>query len=348
VTAVRNIYEQQAYNKRMTAVMVGGFVIALCLIGYAVDSMLFDLPNEETPVPIVSIATLIVGTGMAIWSLSSGWIAVLKSTGAVPARPSDPLQKQLLNVVEEMKIAAGLPMPRVYVIPDYDFNALSAGKDPQHCAIAVTDSLLKATTREELQGVIAHEMSHIRNYDVRLMTILASLVGAVILVGDFVTQAMKRAIESPNRRRARSWWTTTEDESDSTVANWIVLGPLYLLVWLFTTVLAPLPLKVMAMAVSRNREYLADAAAAELTRNPAGLAGALKKVGTDRIPTFSITRAAAHICIVDPTGNGFNDREGFLAELFGTHPPILKRIRKLEAMAYRIRPGAPRTLQEPH
>ncbi len=191
-------------------------------------------------------------------------------------------------------------------------------------------------------------MSHIRNYDIRLMTILASLVGAVILVGDFITQSLRRAIETPERRRSRGWSSTTDSESDSTKENWIILGPLYFIAWLFTTVLAPLPLKVMAMAVSRNREYLADAAAAELTRNPAGLASALKKVGTDRIPTFSMTRAAAHICIVDPTGSGFNDREGFIAELFGTHPPILKRIKKLDAMAYRISPGIPHTPQEPH
>lgn len=333
MAAVRNIYEQQVYNKRMTAIIVTLFMMVLPLFGYAIDALLQDIPDGALPLPLVSIAMLLIGTGMAFWSLRSGWIAVVKSTGAVPANPKDPLHRQLLNVVEEMKIAAGLPMPRVFVIPDYDFNALATGKDPQHCAIAVTDSLLKAADRDELQGVIAHEMSHIKNYDVRLMTIIASLVGAVVLAGDEVTRLMKKDIE--------------KQDSESTDAKWILFGPLYFIIWFFGVFLAPLPLKIMAMAVSRNREYLADAAAAELTRDPAALASALKKVGTDRIPTLSMTRAAAHLCIVDPTGSGFNDKEGFWAELFGTHPPVLKRIQKLDAMAYRVRLGIPRTSLTP-
>jgi heat shock protein HtpX len=318
----------------MTAVIVTLFMVVLALFGYAIDALIQDVPDGELPLPVVSITMFLVGIGMAFWSLRSGWIAVMRSTGAVPANPKDPLHRQLLNVVEEMKIAAGLTMPRVFVIPDYDFNALATGKDPQHCAIAVTDSLLKAADRDELQGVVAHEMSHIKNYDIRLMTIIASLVGAVILVGDAVTRSTKKVIEDQN--------------SESKTANWILFGPLYFIIWFFTVILAPLPLKIMAMAVSRNREYLADAAAAELTRNPAALASALKRVGTDRIPTFSMTRAAAHLCIVDPTGSGFNDKEGFLAELFGTHPPLLKRIQKLDAMAYRVRPGIPRTPLPPN
>lgn len=348
MAAVRNIYEQQAYNKRMTAVIVTLFMVVLALFGYAIDALIQDVPDGELPPPAVSIAMFLVGTGMSFWSLRSGWIAVMKSTGAVPANPKDPLHRQLLNIVEEMKIAAGLPMPRVFVIPDYDFNALATGKDPQHCAIAVTDSLLKATDRDELQGVVAHEMSHIKNYDIRLMTIIASLVGAVVLVGDRVSRTLKRVIENPRSGNSSAWSDSTNQSMDDIFTNWLVLGPLYFVIWFFTVILAPLPLKIMAMAVSRNREYLADAAAAELTRNPAALASALKKVGTDRIPTFSMTRAATHLCIVDPTGSGFNDKEGFLAELFGTHPPLLKRIQKLDAMAYRVRPGIPRTPPLPH
>lgn len=343
MAAVRNIYEQQLFNKRMTAVIVALFMMVLVLLGYAIDALTQKVPEGELPVPLVSTALLLLGIGMAIWSLRSGWIAVVKATGAVPANPKDPLHKQLLNVVEEMKIAAGLPMPSVFVIPDYDFNALATGRDPQHCAIAVTDSLLKAADRDELQGVIAHEMSHIKNYDVRLMTIIASLVGAVVLVGDHVSRTIRQEIENPRGGNSGAWGESTSDGMNSVIANWLVLGPLYFVIWFFTVILAPLPLKIMAMAVSRNREYLADAAAAELTRNPAALASALRRVGTDRIPTFSMTRAAAHLCIVDPTGSGFNDREGFLAELFGTHPPVLKRIKRLDAMAYRTRPSGPQT-----
>ena len=325
--AVRNIYEQQAHNKRMTAIIVILYITVLALMGFAIDVLLLGLPNDEVPLPVMTILTFGTATGLAIRGLYSGWIAVLKSTGAVAANPKDPLQKQLLDVVEEMKIAAGLPMPKVYVIHDYDFNALTMGRDPQHCAIAVTDSLLKATTREELQGVIAHEMSHIRNYDIRLMTIIASLVGEVVLISDTLTGRLKGRIES--------------SVNCSTGGGWIFMIPLYIIIWLIGVVIVPVILKVMAMGVSRNREYLADASGAELTRNPASLASALRKIGCDRIPTFSIKRGTAHICIVDPTGSGFNDKEGWIAEVFGTHPPVLKRIRNLEAMAYRIRPQLP-------
>jgi len=328
MAAVRNIYEQQAYNKRMTTVLVILYIAVAVLVGYTVDVLVLGFPASN-PLPILSLSTLMLACGTTIWSLSSGWIAVLKATGAVPANPRDPLHKKLLNIVEEVKIAAGLPMPRVYVIHDCDFNALATGNDPRHCAVAVTDSLLEGADRDELQGVVAHEMSHIKNYDIRLMTIIASLVGAIVLMGDSITKSLKTSIES-----ATSDGSSTTTSAQAQIISWVVYGPLYVLIWFFTTIVAPLPLKIMAMAVSRNREYLADAAAAELTRNPAALAQVLKKVGTDRIPTFSMTRAAAHLCIVDPSGNGFNDMGGFLAELFGTHPPILKRIKRLEAMAY--------------
>jgi heat shock protein HtpX len=322
----------------MTAIIVVLYIAVLALMGYAVDALLLGLPSADLPLPLVTILTISITTGLAVWSLTSGWKAVLKSTGAVPVNPKDPLQKQLLNVVEEMKIAAGLPMPKVYVIPDYDFNALATGKDPQHSAIAVTDSLLKAVDRDELQGVVAHEMSHIRNYDVQLMTVIASLVGAVVLVGDSITGSLKRGMES-------SVYGGSEGED---AGAWILMIPFYIISWFIGAVFAPMILKVMAMGVSRSREYLADASGAELTRNPASLASALKKIGCDRIPTFSIKRATAHICIVDPTGSGFNDQEGFFAELFGTHPPLLKRIKRLEAMAYRVRPIIPNAPQVPN
>ena len=196
MSAVRNIYEQQAYNKRMTLIIVILYVAVLALMGLAVDTLLLGLPNDEVPVPVMTLLTFCIATGLAIRGLSSGWISVLKSTGAAEANPNDPLQKRLLDVVEEMKIAAGLPMPKVYIIHDCDFNALTMGRDPGHCAIAVTDSLLKETTREELQGVVAHEISHIRNYDIRIMTIIASLVGGIVFIGDRLTEKLKSRIES--------------------------------------------------------------------------------------------------------------------------------------------------------
>ena len=348
MAAVRNIYEQQAYNKRMTAVIVAIFIALLALLGYAIDTLLLGIPSDEIPLPIMTLITTCLAIGSTIWGLNSGWKIVLKSSGACRLNPKDPLHKQLLNVVEEMKIAAGTPMPAVFIIHDCDFNALTTGRDPQHSAIAVTDSLLNAVSREELQGIIAHEMSHIRNYDIRLTTVLASVVGAVVLLAESILGLFKEMMKSPSDEERTAWHSDAYRERvHNSMEAKVVFAPLYAIVWLIDKVIASLILKLMATAVSRSREYLADSTAAELTRNPAGLASALKKIGSDRIPTMSIKAATAHMCIVDPAGNGFNDREGFLAELFGTHPPLLKRIKKLEAMAYQIRPNIRNAPQVP-
>lgn len=350
MAAVRNIYEQQAHNKRMTVVVVVLFVVVLALLGSAVDILLLGFPSDDVPLPFVTAIATILGIVLTITSLHSGWKTVLKSAGALRLNPKDPLQEQLLNVVEEMKIDAGTPMPSVFIIHDCDFNALATGRDPQHSAIAVTDSLLKTVSREELQGVIAHEISHIRNYDIRLMTVLASLVGAVVMVTEAFVGMLRRMISPPSEEERNRWRRSADrqrQEQNALMVR-ILLAPVYCVAWLIGSVITPLILKLMATAVSRNREYLADATAAELTRNPAGLSSALKKIGSDRISTSSMNRATAHMCIVDPTGSGFNDQEGFIAELFGTHPPLLKRIKKLDAMAYRIRPNIPQAPPTPN
>jgi heat shock protein HtpX len=220
-----------------------------------------------------------------------------------------------------MAIASGLPKPSVYIIPDEDPNAFATGKNPESGSIAVTKGLLNALSREELQGVIAHEMSHIKNYDIRLMTVVAALFGAILLLADWARRSMWYGGGSRRRRSSGGG-----------------LAPILLIVWIIGILLAPLVGQLMAMAVSRKREYLADASGAELTRNPLGLASALRKLEGASSPTASIKRGAAHLCIVDPLGRGINSKEGFAAELFGTHPPIEKRILALQAMAYQY-PG---------
>jgi heat shock protein HtpX len=262
-----------------------------------------------------------IGAGSAAWSLKSGSAAVLRSAGAVPVQGANPEHQQLLNVVDEMAIASGLPRPSVYVIPDKDPNAFATGKDPQHSSIAVTEGLLVTLNREELQGVVAHEMSHIRNYDIRLMTVIAALMGALLLLSDWA----RRSLWYGGRRRGRS-------KSSGQLA-----GLLFVL-WLIGIILAPIIGQMMAMAVSRKREFLADASAAELTRNPMGLAEALRKLESASEPTASIKRGAAHLCIVDPLGRKLNSKVGFAAELFGTHPPLQQRITALRAMAYQATP----------
>lgn len=298
------------------------FVLFLAFIGLGFDSFYLGTVNEDVFLPLGTLLAVTFGSGSALWSLQSGAKAVLRSTGAVPADPSVPGHKQLLNVVEEMTIASGLPRPSVYIIPDSDPNAFATGKNPEKSSIAVTQGMLDTLTREELQGVVAHEMSHIRNYDIRLMTVVAALFGAILLLADWAR---------------RSMWYGGGSRRKRSSAGGGGLGAILLIVWLIGIILAPLIGQLMAMAVSRKREYLADASGAELTRNPLGLASALKKLESASAPTASIKRGTAHLCIVDPLGKNINSKEGFTAELFGTHPPIEKRIIALQAMAYQYR-----------
>ena len=318
----QNIYEQQARNKRMTYVIMFVFVGFLALLGVGFDLYYMGFSTHGGFVPIGTFGAVALGFGSSYWSLRNGAKAVLSSSGAVLADEGILQQKQLLNVVAEMSIASGLPQPKVYVIPDPDPNAFATGSNPNDSYIAVTQGLLDKLNREELQGVIAHELSHIRNYDIRLMTVIAALVGAVLLLSDWSRRGM---FFGGGRRR-----------SGGKAGG--QLGLILLVGWIVGIILAPLVSQLLAMAVSRKREYLADASGAELTRNPLGLASALQKIENAGEPTASIKRGAAHLCIADPLGKKVNEKEGFVAELFGTHPPINKRIAALEAMAYHYNP----------
>ncbi len=317
----RNIYEQQAHNRRATLVVMFGFILFLAFLGFGFDFFYLGTISEDAFMPIGTIIAVLVGAFSAQWGLRSGAKAVLNSAGAVPADPNNESHKQLLNVVEEMSIASGLPKPGVYIIPDEDPNAFATGSTPQNSAIAVTQGLLDSLNREELQGVIAHEMSHIRNYDIRLMTVIAALMGAILLLSE-AARRMRWFGGGGGRRKS----------SSSGGGGPIVL--IFFIVWIIGIILAPIISQMMAMAVSRKREYLADASGAELTRNPMGLAHALRKIENAVAPTKSIKRGSAHLCIADPLGKAVNNKEGFVAELFGTHPPIEKRIMTLQAMAY--------------
>jgi heat shock protein HtpX len=326
LTVPRNIYEQQAHNKRATLVVMVVFIIFLGFIGFGFDAFYLGTINEDVFIPIGTVVALGLGGLSAVWSLQSGAKAVLSSSNAVPADPGNPAHRQLLNVVDEMSIASGLPRPQVYIVPDADPNAFATGKDPQNSSIAVTQGLLNSLNREELQGVVAHEMSHIRNYDIRLMTVIAAMMGAVLLLSDWA-------------RRGLFWGGGRRDKRSSGGSSGGAIAVILLVLWIIGVILAPLISQLMAMAVSRKREYLADASGAELTRNPMGLANALQKLENASAPTVSIKRGAAHLCIVDPLGRKMNAKEGFAAELFGTHPPMNKRIIALEAMAYQMKPS---------
>ncbi len=318
-----NLLQQQARNRRRTWMVMSVFIAFLFALGYG-----FDLFYLGTPVPVAGLLALVVGIGSAASGYYSGDRAVLASSHAVPleeatARASSPDARlkltQVDHVVEEMAIAAGLPKPRVFVIADADPNAFATGRDPEHASIAVTQGLVDALSREELQGVVAHEMSHVRNYDIRLMTLVAALVGAIVLLSDWATRGMAWGGGRRGGSRERGGGS---------------LGILFLVLWLVGIILAPIVGQMLAMLVSRQREYLADASGAELTRNPRALAAALDKIESAAEPTTSIKRGTANLCIADPLGRRIGLREGAVANLFASHPPMAKRIAALRAMAY--------------
>ncbi len=314
-----NLYDQQKRNIGRTRVVLAGFVVFLALLGLGADAFLYG-SGSGPGFPIATLGALCLGAFSAWWALAGGDRAVLESAHAVPIDLRDPKQKMLDDVVEEMAIAAGVPKPAVYVIPDPDPNAFATGRGPQKSSIAVTAGLLQALDREELQGVVSHEMSHVRNYDVRLMTVVAALVGSVLLLSDWGRRGL--------------WWGGGRRRSSDERGGGGPVALVFFVLWVISLILAPIIAQLVAMAVSREREYLADASGAELTRNPLELASALEKIDAAAAPTESIKQGVAHLCIEDPRGRAVNDREGAWANLFATHPPIARRIALLKEMAY--------------
>lgn len=327
------LWEEQARNRRATILLIVGFVALLLVLGLGIDLFLLAGRSSEagspvTFVPIAAPVALLVGVLQSVGGYYGGAQAVLTAARARPANPDDPREKTLLNVVEEMRLASGLPPPRVLVVPDSDPNAFAVGRDPDHAAIAVTQGLLDSLDREELQGVVAHEMGHIRNLDIRTMTLVAALLGALVLLSDFAIRTM--------RFGGRSGGGDSGGGRRGGGRNGGGGGPLIavlFVLWLLLVVVTPILGQMMAFAVSRRREFHADATAAELTRNPLGLAGALRKLEAAVSATTTIGRGSAHLCIVDPRGLAVNEREGRVASLFATHPPIARRIEILERMA---------------
>ncbi len=322
-----NIYDQQRANRRKTWLILAAFVGFLLVLGLGFDSLYIG--GLGGAVPVGTLLALAAGSIGAAASYFNGDRAVLLSSGARPieeleaqAGDAEKLKfRQLDNVVDEMAIAAGIPRPRVYIVPDMDPNAFATGRGPGHASIAVTRGLLEALDREELQGVVAHEMSHIRNLDTRVMTIVAALVGAVALIADWSRRGM--------------WWGggRRRDDDREDGSGWA--GAIFFVIWIVAIIVAPLVAQMLAMMVSRKREYLADASGAELTRDPLGLARALEKIEAAVEPTRAIKSGSAHLCIADPLGRQANLRaEGFWSNLFASHPPMAQRIAALKQMAY--------------
>jgi heat shock protein HtpX len=326
-----NLFAQQEANRRRSKWLVGGFIVFFAWVGFGGDLALGLLTADSPPgsyhhlVPFIGIFTSIVASAICLSAWKRGAERVLWSAGAWEIlEPATPEQRQYVNVVEEMAIAAGLPRPRIWLVPDDDPNAFATGRDPEHANIAVTQGLLETLTRDELQGVVAHEMAHVQNYDTRLMTLLAGMVGAVLLLSDGAGRMLRGGSRIGGGRSA----------GGGKRGGAGALGMIVLVVWLLTLVIAPVVTRILAMAVSRKREYLADATGAQLTRNPGALASALEKLGAASGATRAVTRGAAHLCIVDPAERRLSEREGFVGDLLASHPPLGQRVIRLRGMAF--------------
>ncbi|KKW30578.1 MAG: Protease HtpX-like protein [Candidatus Uhrbacteria bacterium GW2011_GWD2_52_7] len=297
------MYNQIAANKRKTWVLI--IAMTAVILGL---SWLFGVVNNVDPASTVIIGTMF-STVYALISYYASASIALASSGARQIQKSD--APELWNLVENLCIANGQPMPKVYIINDASPNAFATGRDPEHAAIAFTTGLVQILDRKELEGVAAHELSHIKNYDIRVMTIVVVLVGAVMLIADMLL-------------RGGHIFGGRDNKNAGGAA--VVL----LIVGLVLAILSPLLAQLIQLAVSRSREYLADASAALLTRYPAGLASALQKISATQQPLARANHATAHLFISSPFGT--TKKRGFWRELFSTHPPAEDRIARLMNM----------------
>lgn len=302
-----------AANRRNSVLLVAAFAVLISVTVYAIGVFLAggDLRGGIAPAAIA----LVAAGGLSLGALFGGANAILGMSRARKiAKQDDP---QLYNVVEEISIAAGIPMPALYVIDDTALNAFATGRDPRHAAVAITSGLRERLTRDELQGVLAHEISHVRNYDIRFSMLLAVLVGFLVLVCDVFRRSL--------------WWgggRSRRRSSSGRERGGGGAGALIVILAIVLSIVAPLLARLIQLAASRQREYLADASAVELTRYPAGLAGALEKLGNDREVLEVANRATQHLYIVNPIKPFEKRAQG----LFSTHPPLQDRIARLRAL----------------
>lgn len=280
--------------------LIFGFFVFIIVLGWV-----FGHAFDE---PLILVGAVIFATVQALVSYYRSTEIVLAVSGAHPV--SEQQDPDLYHVLENLSITAGTPMPKLYMIDDTATNAFATGRDPQHAAVVVTKGLREKLTRTELEGVLAHELSHIRNYDIRLMTVVVVLVGAVALLSDWFLRW--------------SFWGGRRRRSDSGGQGELIL----LLIALVLAILAPISAVLIQLAISRRREYLADADGALLTRYPEGLASALAKIAADMEPLEAANKATAHLYIENP----LKGHRGVVNSLFSTHPPVAERIKRLRSM----------------
>lgn len=314
-----NVYESVSSNKRKSAVIIGVFILFVTLAAYLIAQGLAAYYGyESTGIGLAGFALVLSGLmSFASYYWSDRIILTLSR-----ARPAD--RKRDFNfytVAQNLSLAAGLPMPKLYVIDDTALNAFATGRDPDHAVICATTGLLEKLNRTELEGVIGHELSHVANYDTRLLAVVTVLVGLITLLGDWLLRA--------------SWFGRGGRDREDRGS-----GALFLALGFVMAILAPIVAQLIQLAISRRREFLADASSVKLTRQPSGLISALKKLGADREPLEAANKATAHLYFTNPfhLDRPHDSRSpqrtiGWFANLFNTHPPLSDRIKVLEQMS---------------
>ena len=296
------LYKQIASNKRKTWVLLIVFFLLLAIVGYAVGFLFMN-----SGIWGVTVA-MIIGFIYALTMIFQSTEIVMSMNGAREVdRNEEPV---LYHVVEDMAMVAQIPMPRVYVIDDQGLNAFATGSNPQNAAVVATSGLLEIMNREELEAVIGHEVSHIRNLDIRISTIAVALASAITLLSSMAGRMM--------------WWGGASRRSNDRDSGGLEI--ILMILSLLAIVLAPLAATLVQLAISRQREFLADASSVELTRNPQGMINALLKLENSQPMTHHVDDASSALYINDP------QKRGFLKKLFYTHPPISERIERLKNM----------------
>jgi heat shock protein HtpX len=302
------VYEQIARNKRRTVLLVLLMIVLFAGVGWVLGFLVF---NQG----LVGLAiALVIVLFMSFTSYRWGDRIVLASARAKEVTPEE--QPRLHNIVEGLSIAAGIPKPRVYLIPEMAPNAFATGRNPEHASVAVTQGLLDTMNRVELEGVMAHELSHVLDRDILVGTVVATLVGVIVLVAEFMLRVF--------------WWGGIGGRRGSDRGGGAA-GAIFAILGVVLLILAPLVAQLIKFAVSRRREYLADAQGAMLTRYPPGLASALRKIAAAPHAMRSANNATAHLWLDQPS-RVEGEKVGFLEKLFSTHPPIQERIRILDEM----------------
>lgn len=294
------MYSEITSNKRRTVFLMIIFIIIILGIGYVYGK--FSGYGYESLIPAAFISL-----GITAISYFQGDKIALLTAGA--KQITEEQNPRLYHTIENLCITSGNPMPKIYIIPDQAINAFATGRDPKHSSIAVTAGAITKLENEELEGVLAHELSHIKNYDIRLMMVVIVLVGMISLLANWFM-------------RARIFGSRRSNDNDGGTSG------IFMIIGLVLMILSPIIAQLIQLAVSRRREYLADASSALLTRYPEGLARALQKIANDK-PLARANQATAHLYIANPFGSA----KKTLNSLFSTHPPIADRIAKLRAMA---------------